>query len=178
VKRLFRGLLFAGRLFAGALFRRTYPPAPEGTFRRESATVRFTRRATAVRFTREANVGRVFTWKGPRSMANRMPADSLTKTERESRYFLFDFSKTPEVRAGWTLSSPAVHVDTGLTAGTPAVSDELFDGVPAGEGVIVLLSGGDEDEDYDVSCTAVATSGARSATIEVPGRVVVAGVGT
>lgn len=178
MKRLYAGLLWAGRQFAGLMFRRRVSGVPEGTFRRESATVRFTRRATTVRFSREANVGRVFTWKGPRSMANRMPADAVTKTERESRYFLFDFSKTPEVRAGWTLSDPHVYADTGITAGTPAVSDELFDGVAAGQGVVVLISGGDEDEDYDVSCTAVATSGARSATIEVPGRVVVAGVGT
>lgn len=120
-----------------------------------------------------ANWRRVWSWGA--DMASTLARDTLTKTPREARLFLFDFSKAPEVTSGETLSAPVVHADAGITVGTPVVTSGAFDGVPAGEGVKVLLSGGSAGDTYDVSCT-VTTSG--GATIEVAGRLAVVDPGT
>lgn len=151
---MFRGMwrwFWWGNVAAGGI--------PNGTFRRHLA-------------------GRVFRWRSP-LVSNQMPVDICTKTVREADWFLFDFSKTAPVRAGWTLVNPTIHTEAGVTVGTPVVSDIDFAGVPAGQGVLVQFSDGDEDvASYAVSCTVTATDGSRTATLETPGRLVVASTGT
>ena len=139
---------------------------PAGAFRRTALLARV--------FGRRATFARVWTW---RANMKRISADTLTKTVRESLYLVFDFSKCPEVLAGGTLSSPTVYSDAGITVGTPEVTVAIWEDIPAGDAIVALFSGGTEDAVYDVSCTATVTDGSKVVTREVPGRLVIAGVG-
>jgi hypothetical protein len=88
-----------------------------------------------------------------------IPVISLPKDTTEVVSYLFDFSNFPEVVAGETLSSPSVSSSpSGLTVGTPAVTAAERDGVAAGEGVAVTVSGGTASTTYSLECS-VTTSG-------------------
>ena len=64
----------------------------------------------------------------------------VTLHDEETRYLQFDFSDFPEVKAGATLSSPTMQSVSGLTFGSPTVSNAITDGVPAGQGVLVQVT--------------------------------------
>jgi hypothetical protein len=93
-----------------------------------------------------------------------MPVQRITlrKLPAEARLYLFDFSRFPEVIAGETLSSPAVPASdpAGLTIGSAAVSAVVRDGIPAGQAVEVMISGGTADVTYEVEGRAVTSGGA------------------
>lgn len=133
---------------------------PGGTFRRALTWARVYRRAMAW--------DRVWRYRG---VANTFPAQELAKTPGESRVYLFDFSKAPEVAAGETLSSPDVAGGSGLTFGTPAVTAGTLDGIAAGKAVQVRISGGTDDVTYSFSVSAQTSGGS---TLELPARMAVA----
>lgn len=95
----------------------------------------------------------------------------LTKYAVEVVSYQFDFSDFPEVVAGETLSSPNVPAVSGLTIGTPAVTVAERDGVAAGKGVAVTVSGGTAGTTYTITATAVTSGGSTRAVrgrIRVP----------
>lgn len=73
---------------------------------------------------------------------------TVTKDESDDRFFLADFSGFPEVRAGRTVSSCTISGGSGLTIGTPAVLTAEEDGIAAGKGVSVRISGGTAGTTY------------------------------
>lgn len=136
-------------------------PAAEvvgGTFRRRGVLARVFRRGTDSGrvFRRRDGAGRVFRRATPMSA---MPVISLPKDSNETVSYLFDFGNFPEVAAGETISSAAVPAVSGLTIGTPSVTAAERDGVEAGEGVQVTISGGTADADYAVECRATFSGG-------------------
>lgn len=110
---------------------------------------------------------RVARWK-----VNTLAADELTKTESDDRDFLFDLQAAPEVVAGATCSSGEIVGEdpTGLTFGTPAALADETDGIPAGEGMSVRISGGSDDTTYAFALKVTLSSGR---VLTVPARMVV-----
>jgi hypothetical protein len=99
------------------------------------------------------------------------PVSTLTKTESDARLYLFDLSRAPEVVAGATCASGVVvGTTTGLTVGTPAVLDAEADGIAAGEGVSVRISGGEDDTTYRFALNVTLSTGD---VVSVPARLVV-----
>jgi hypothetical protein len=79
-------------------------------------------------------------------------AGTLRKPAGMARYYLFDFSAFAEVRAGETLSTPAItSTPTGLIVGSPTVS---------GSQVQVLVSGGTAGTRYTLTVTVNTSGGA------------------
>lgn len=106
-------------------------------------------------------------------MPNEMSTDTIPKTPTEARYFAFDFSKFPELAGAAELLSdpaPVIRGASGLTVGTPTVLAVAFDGIVAGKGVKVRISGGSDDDTVSLSCVAYA---AADVPLEVPGRLAV-----
>ena len=87
----------------------------------------------------------------------------------DDRDYAFDLSKCPEIRAGATITSGAIVGGTGLTIGTPVILDDEFDGIPAGHGISVRISGGTAGTAYKLACRAVLSNGR---TVVVPGKLV------
>lgn len=85
--------------------------------------------------------------------------NTLTKPAAESRFFVFDFSRAPELIAGETISAPNVPAVSGLTIGAPAVLAAITDGVAVGKGVAVQLSAGTDGTTYEVECRVTASGG-------------------
>jgi hypothetical protein len=91
-------------------------------------------------------------------MAAEFPAAEKTKGPSETVAYLFDFTPFPEIAAGETVASASVPAVTGLTIGAAAVISARTDGVAAGKGVQVAISGGTAGAAYTVSCR-ITTSG-------------------
>lgn len=167
MKRLFRGLLWAGRAFAGALFRGTAEAGPVtaatpgGTFRRPLwAWSRTCKRSLPT-------LARVWRYN---PMA--LPTESgvaLIAAESDDRDYAFDCSLTPELAGGTgvTISSGEILGGSGLTFGSVAVLAAAFDGIPAGKGLSVRISGGEAGEIYAFACRVTLSSGRK---VVVPGR--------
>ncbi len=93
------------------------------------------------------------------------PAEQLdipTKAKRAAaaRVYCFDFTREPELIAGETLDTPTVPAVSGLTIGSPSVLAAAFDGVQAGKGVKVQVSGGTAGTVYEVECRCTTSGGA------------------
>ena len=127
------------------------PALPGGTFRRRHADL-------ARVFCRRADATRVF--RGFPRMADTIQRTTLVKDAGESVSYLFDFTAFPEHEAGETLSNPSVPAVSGLTIGSPAVTEGERDFVAAGGGVAVTISGGAGGEEYDLECFATFSGGA------------------
>lgn len=84
----------------------------------------------------------------------------LPKIAGETRSFVFDFTTYAELKAGETISAPSVAAVSGLTIGTPAVLAAEVDGVAAGKGVQVAISGGTAGTTYTVNCSVTTSGGA------------------
>jgi hypothetical protein len=148
---------------------RGYTPAPPvaatpgGTFRRPpwSWDRVFAREAaTLARTFRRAlpTLARVWRWVVP---TNTLPVQELTKPASEDRDYGIDFSKAPELASGTgiTLASATVSGGTGLTLGTPTVLAGAFDGIPAGKGFSLRISGGLDDATYSFAVLATLSNG-------------------
>lgn len=85
--------------------------------------------------------------------------DILPKDVQEVIDYQFDFSRCPERLAGQTISSVTVPSVSGLTIGTPAVTTVETDGVEAGSGAVVRISGGTANATYDLECRATFSGG-------------------
>lgn len=96
---------------------------------------------------------------------------TLTKAVSDDRDFLIDLQTAPEIVAGATCSSATVSGGSGLTFGAPAALAAETDGIPAGEGVSVRISGGSAGTSYEFALV-VALSTSR--TLVVPCRLDVA----
>lgn len=103
-------------------------------------------------------------------VSNAMPVDVLPKPEGEDRDYGFDFSKTPEIVAGATISSSEILGGSGLTIGTPAANVAIFDGIAIGKAVVVEISGGSDDNTYSLACRATLSTGRK---IVIPGKIAV-----
>lgn len=104
------------------------------------------------------SLSRVWRWAVP---SNTLPVQELTKPESEDRDYGIDFSKAPELATGTgiTLSSATVSGGSGLTLGTPAVLASAFDGIPAGKGFSLRISGGRDDATYNFAVVATLSNG-------------------
>lgn len=117
-------------------------------------------------------------WSWPRTWdwrptVSRVPPTTLAKTVTESRRYLVSFADSYEVQAGESLSAPALLPTggpAGLTISALAVSDQAFDGIAAGEGVLLTIAGGTAGATYNFAVR-VASSG--GGTLVVPCRLVV-----
>lgn len=80
---------------------------------------------------------------------------SIEKLVAMNRIYVFDFSRFPELQAGLELNTPTVPAVSGLTIGTPSITTEETEGVPAEKGVAVRISGGTAGTNYpvEVRCT-------------------------
>lgn len=106
------------------------------------------------------------------SVANSMPVTSLTKPESEDRDFGFDFSQSPEIQGGATISSAAVlSPPVGLTFGAVRVN-EAFDGIASGKIAVVEISGGTDENTYAFAVKATLSTGRM---LVIPARLVVTG---
>lgn len=146
---------------------------PGGAFRRSRASwVRVLARAAS---TWRRAAGRPATtwlrvWRYD-PMATSLDVDTLVGVVGEVRDYAFDFSKAPELKtgSGLTISSVEIIHSTSLTIGTPAVLAAAFDGIPAGKGASVRISGFADDTVYHLACRATLSNGAK---LVVPGRLV------
>ncbi|MFO0806689.1 MAG: hypothetical protein U0791_26590 [Gemmataceae bacterium] len=89
----------------------------------------------------------------------------------DDRYYLCDLTKAPEIVAGATIASAEILGGSGLTIGSPSVLDTLTDGIAAGKGVKVRISGGTDDETVSLACKATLSTGS---VIVVPVKIAVA----
>lgn len=87
------------------------------------------------------------------------PVHTKPKAPNEAVDYVFDFSGFPEFAAGETLASAATPTVSGLTIGTPAVTSAIVDGVPAGKGIQVRVSGGTANTEYTVACRGTFSGG-------------------
>lgn len=139
---------------------------PGGTVRRRGNLARVIRRlpANVPRLVRRPSLGvpasRVIRGARPMPTAGEFPTESRVKGAAETVEYLFDFTPFPEIVAGETISSVSVPAVSGLTIGSPAVTAALTDGVAAGKGVEVAISGGTAGTTYAVSCRATMSGGA------------------
>jgi hypothetical protein len=121
---------------------------PGGTFRRYDAARAFRRYDTARAF------------RGGSRVADSIQRTTLVKDASETVSFIFDFTRFPEYVAGETLASPSVPAVSGLTIGSPAVTDEDRDDVEEAGGVEVTISGGTAGVEYSIECFATFSGGA------------------
>ncbi len=158
---------------------------PGGTFSRPVLLRAFSRAAIGRVFRCPANT-RVFarerlartfhrpqlarTWRYT-SMPNTIPAQTIAKAVGDDRYYICDLSKCPEIAAGATVASAVIEGGDGLTIGSPVVLAEAMDGVAAGKGVKVRISGGTDDETVSLACKATLSTGS---VIVVPVKIAVA----
>jgi hypothetical protein len=103
--------------------------------------------------------------------SNREGIPQITHNSDEERFYLFDFSTFPEVAGGETISDPTGAILEPSSGGSLVLSDEqvttsIVDSVPAGQGVLVKLSGALRGEQYLISCRVV-FSGGSTASIHV-----------
>lgn len=98
---------------------------------------------------------RIWRWK----VSTTLEPSVLTKPASEDRDYGFDFSKSPELVGGLTISSAAISGGTGLTFGSPTVNAAAFDGIAIGYAVTVRISGGTAGETYDFALTATLSNG-------------------
>lgn len=88
--------------------------------------------------------------KGYDRMAETIQRTTVVKDAGETVSYVADFSAFPEAVAEETLASPSVPAVSGLTIGSPAVTAEGRDYVPAGYGVEFTVSGGTAGTTYVV----------------------------
>ena len=142
-----------------------------GTWRRALPTwSRATRRApdTLRRRTARALPTWSRTWRYSKMLATET-GDALVAAVSDDRDYLFDLRSCPEIGAGATISSAAITGGSGLTKGAPAVLSVATDGVPAGKGVSVRISGGSAGTTYPLALVATLSTGR---VVVVPGRLV------
>lgn len=83
-----------------------------------------------------------------------------TKWAGETLTFAFNFGRRRAVRDGATISNPVIEVGpSGLTVGSPTVLVVRFQGVAAGKGVKVTVSGGTPGETFSLTCRVDASDG-------------------
>lgn len=118
--------------------------------------------AGAVRSFTRSLVARVFRGflNGLHNVATAIDFDTNVKDSSEVVSYLFDFSAFPEVIAGETLGTPVVDAVTGLTIGTPDITTVDRDGVTAGKGLEVTISGGTAGVQYGLEARATTSGGA------------------
>lgn len=149
-------------IWTGDTFRRALWSLPRTWARTGQTFFRLFRRGVATMnrvWTRDRNTtGRTFerdrgtisrTW--GLNMSNAITPIELTKTVSDDRFFLFDFSKVPELAAGTaiTISSGEVTGGSGLTFGSVTVTAAILDGIAAGKATICRISGGADDTTYN-----------------------------
>lgn len=113
------------------------------------------------------------TFTGAPSMQEPIAKDTYPKDSSEVIDYQFDYSNFPEIQGGDTITGTPVvpaSIPAGLIIGTPAVTVAAFDGVAAGKGVKVRISGGTAGTTYEIECQATFASGALRV---VKGRIVV-----
>lgn len=143
---------------------------PGGIFSRPAWSLArvFSRSNWLRKFLRPApSMSRIWSYKMP----NSIPPQSLAKAVSDDRDFIFDFSRSPEVVGGATISSATIEGGDGLTIAAASVLALTTDGIPAGQGVSVEISGGSADTTYDLACRAVLSTGR---VIVIPARLAVA----
>lgn len=88
-------------------------------------------------------------------------ASPIEKGAAEAVDVLFDFTCFSEFAAGQTLSSISVPAVAGLTlsTNTPGATTEVVDGIAAGKGAVVRISGGTVDTAYVVSARGAFSGG-------------------
>jgi hypothetical protein len=123
---------------------------PGGTFRRADTGRVFSRQPDQRRAFRRLDTARVF--RGNIRMADTIQRTTLVKDSSETVSYLFDFTQFPEYIAGETLASPSVPAVSGLTIGTPAVTEADRDYVTSGGGIAVTISGGTVSTSYSLEC--------------------------
>ena len=101
-----------------------------------------------------------------------LPTESgvaLIAAVSDDRDYAFDCSAAPELAGGTgvTISSGEILGGDGLTFGSVAVLAAAFDGIPAGKGLSVRISGGDAGVTYKLACRVTLSSGRK---VVVPGR--------
>lgn len=86
---------------------------------------------------------------------------TLFKSVSENRDYLFDFSSAPEFSASVppTFVSAAVVGGTGLSIAAPALLAVETEGVPAGQGWTVRISGGEKGVLYKLGLNATLSTG-------------------
>lgn len=92
-------------------------------------------------------------------MATQFPTAEDVKGAGETVHFLFDFTPFPEFQAGQTIASASAPAVSGLTLGTPTLLAASADGIAAGRGVLLSVSGGTAGTTYTVSVLATFSGG-------------------
>lgn len=100
-------------------------------------------------------------------MALSTEGTALIAAESDDREYGFDLTSCPEVAGGAAIVSAEILGGTGLTIGTPVVLATPFDGIPAGKGVSVRISGGTAGTTYKLAVRVTLDSGRK---VVIPGR--------
>lgn len=139
-----------------------------GMFRRPAVAIlrTFTREPLGRKFHRP-QLGRTWSY----VMPNTIPTQTLAKAASDDRYYICDLTKCPEIVAGDTIASATISGGAGLTIGTPEVLAATTDGIAAGKGVKVQISGGTDDETASLAVVATLSGGS---VIVVPVKIAVA----
>ena len=88
------------------------------------------------------------------------PAEAHVKGVGEVRTVPFNYSNFPEILGGDTLSSATVTGNPGgLTVGSASVSAAVVDGIPIGQAILAVVSGGTDGVDYALTCLATTAAG-------------------
>lgn len=133
---------------------------PGGTFRRSLPTwARLFRRSLS-------SYARV--WRYPVALVT--DGTEVEAAVGDDRDYAFDLTKCPEIVGGATItSSQVLSPPAGITIGTPATLTSAFDGIAAGKGVSVRVSGGTAGTTYALALEVTLSTGRK---VVVPGRLV------
>lgn len=114
-------------------------------------------------------------WRYQPMTTPRIPPKTLVKTASEPRWFAVSFAECPEVQGGETIASPVLLPSSGLgvTISSLSVLDAEFDGIPAGDGVKFLATGGSAGSAYNFAIQVTASGGAGEGKPVVPCRLFV-----
>lgn len=93
---------------------------------------------------------------------------TLKKAVSDDRDFLFDLTRVSEIVSGATVSSATVTGGSGLSFGAPTVLVSEVEGIVAGKGVSVRISGGTAGTAYTF---AVVCTLSTSRVVVVPARI-------
>jgi hypothetical protein len=87
------------------------------------------------------------------------PTVTVVKSPNEAINWVLDFRVFEEVSLdGGALSNPQKSSPAGITVAAPTVSAAAINGVPAGQAVLVKISGGTAGSDYSVEVWATVTA--------------------
>jgi len=144
----------------GGIFRRAWPSWPRVFARKPAAWSRTIKRSAP-------SWNRVWRY-DPMALATES-GPAVIAAVSDDRDYAFDCSEAPELASGSgvTISSGEILGGSGLSVGTPAVLAADFDGIPAGDGLSVRISGGAAGTVYPLACRVTLSNGRK---FVVPGR--------